>query len=123
MPSGLYSYPPSLYDDDPCDKELLMINPNPPAYRRSTKPSVLAQQQQHHHHHTEPQSPPPPQARESKTALLRNIAKTMVHPRKTRKMKKATKLQFKESEEVERIRNIEEFLESGRCGPKRFSLD
>lgn len=132
MPSGLYSYPSSLHDDDNPDKEPLIINPNPPSYRRSTKPSALAQQQHHtdlgvppDYHQTEPQSQSqlPPPTRKSKIALIRSIAKTVVHPQKTRTMRKAKKLQFQESEETERVRNIEEFLENGRRGPKRFGLD
>jgi hypothetical protein len=89
-------------------------NPNPPSYRRSTKPSALPQ--------TVTALPPdhPVATRKSKSAALKELAKTVAHPRKTRKLRKLAKKQAEAAEEQEKWRNIEAFLESGRKGPIRY---
>jgi hypothetical protein len=70
---------------------------------------------------------PPPApvvtTRRSKSAALRELAKTIAHPRQARKMRKTLKKQTAAWEEAERNRNIEEFLESGRNGPRRFKCE
>lgn len=48
--------------------------------------------------------------------MMRNVGRTIVHPRKTRE-KRAAKREQRENDEMERVRDIDEFLESGRHGP------
>jgi len=52
----------------------------------------------------------------SKRVRMREIARAVVHPRKTRRAKRTRKQEMKDLEERERIQNIEDFLESGRHG-------
>lgn len=54
-----------------------------------------------------------------KRAGLRKLATTIVHPRRTRSQRKMIKVEMRRKEEEDRIREIEEFLESGRGGPVR----
>ena len=49
--------------------------------------------------------------------MVRNASQKIVHPIKTREKKRAAKRELRETEEIHRQRNIEEFLESGRQGP------
>lgn len=54
-----------------------------------------------------------------KRAGLRKLATTIVHPRRSRSQRKTMKVEMRRKEEEDRIREIEEFLESGRGGPIR----
>jgi hypothetical protein len=124
----LDSYPESLYEEPLLPAH--PSNPNPPQYRRSTKPanplkpglsyslSILQPSATSTTVGTYPDDYlGEKKKKKSKTAILRIIAKTVVHPRKTRRMKKAQKAAEKAADEAERTRNIEEFLASGRRGP------
>ncbi len=59
-----------------------------------------------------------------KRDILRNVAAQIMHPRRTRRAKRATMQENAVFEEAQRIAMIEDFLESGRGGPRRrFDLD
>jgi hypothetical protein len=115
MTAALYVPEANPFDTEPLishSNPASAYNPNPPSYRRSTKPSALQQ--------TVTALPPDPVAtRKSKSAVLKELAKTVAHPRKSRKLRKLAKKQAEVVEEQERWRNIEDFLESGRNGPIR----
>lgn len=61
-----------------------------------------------------PLSPQAPRKSKSKSARMKSTFKAIIHPVKTRKEKKARKSELKEREEVERVANIDDFLECGR---------
>lgn len=50
----------------------------------------------------------------SKTTRIKNTLKTMIHPVRSRREKKAKKNELKEREESERVANIDDFLACGR---------
>ncbi|KAL0636170.1 hypothetical protein Q9L58_004844 [Maublancomyces gigas] len=50
----------------------------------------------------------------SKTARVKSTLKTMIHPVRSRREKKARKKELRAREEAERIANINDFLECGR---------
>lgn len=50
----------------------------------------------------------------SKTARMKSTLKTMIHPVRSRREKKARKKELKAREEAERLANISDFLECGR---------
>ena len=61
----------------------------------------------------------PPQR---KRAFIKTLATTVAHPRKTRRARTQRKLEAHEQAERERIANIRDFLESGRCGPRPVAV-